>query len=79
MSVLIKKNIELDFENNDHDEIDPSKSKKSHKKNIIICPCCGVLFDPKTSEVEYITFKRRYKRYNRIVYDGSDNTEIAKT
>ena len=51
--------------------------KKDTKKKIIICPCCGVLFDPKTDEVQIISFSRRHKRSNRTVYDGGSHKKHA--
>ena len=49
---------------------------KDTKKQIITCPCCGVLFDPQTDEVQIISFSRIYKRSNRTVYDGGSHTKM---
>ena len=76
MRIKVIKNVELDMDApiNEDDE-GFADSKKDLKTKIIICPCCGVLFDPKTDEVQIISFSRRYKRSNRTVYDGGSHTE----
>ena len=76
MRIKVIKNVELDMDApiNEDDE-GFADSKKDLKKKLIICPCCGVLFDPKTDEVQIISFSRRYKRSNRTVYDGGSHTK----
>ena len=72
------KNVELDMDASTATDDDLINQSNDTKKKIIICPCCGVLFDPKTKELQVITFSRRYKRSNRIVYNGGSNTTEQK-
>ena len=72
------KNVELDMDASGATDDDLTDHNKDTKKKIFICPCFGVLFDPKTDELQVITFSRRYKRSNRTVYDGSSNTTEQK-
>ena len=68
MRIKVVKNVELDM------DAPTATDDDLIEKQIIICPCCGVLFDPKTDEVQIISFSRRYKRSNRTVYDGGSHT-----
>jgi transcription initiation factor TFIIIB Brf1 subunit/transcription initiation factor TFIIB len=78
MRMKVFKNVELDMDASGATDDDLVDHHNDTKKKIIICPCCGVLFDPKTKELQVITFSRRYKRSNRTVYDGGSNTTEQK-
>ena len=65
MRIKVVKNVELDMDAPTATDDELIDHKKDTKKKIIICPCCGVLFDPKTDEVQIISFSRRYKRSRR--------------
>ena len=41
------KNVELDMDASGATDDDLTDQNKDTKKKIIICPCCGVLFNPK--------------------------------
>ena len=75
MRFKVVEHVELDMDAPTATDDELIDHKKDTKKKIIICPCCGVLFDPKTDEVQIISFSRRYKRSNRTVYDGGSHTK----
>ena len=77
MRIKVMKNVELDMDAPTATDDELIDHKKDTKKKIIICPCCGVLFDPKTDEVQIISFSRRYERSNRQVYDGGSHAKKA--
>ena len=75
MRIKVVKNVELDMDAPTATDDDLIDHKTDTKNKLNICPCCGVLFDPKTDEVQIISFSRRYKRSNRTVYYGGSHTK----
>ena len=73
MRINVVKHVEVDTDAPTATNDDLIDHEKDAKKNLIICPCCGVLFDPKRDEVQLMSFSRRYKRSNRTVYDGGSH------
>ena len=70
MGNKVVENEELDMDAPTATDDDLIDNEKDTKNECIICPSCGVLFDPETDEVQIISFSRRYQRSNRTVYDG---------
>ena len=54
MRITMVENVEIDMDAPTATDDELIDHKKDTKKKINICPCCGVLFDPKTDEVQIL-------------------------
>ena len=75
MRIKFVKHVELDMDAPTATDDDLIDHKKDTKKKIIICPCCGVLLDPKTDELRIFSLSRRYKGSNRTICDGGSHSK----